>query len=214
MIRASWRMLCFCLFTGLLTQSSMTAIAQSGSNSRPRIANGEPAKAPKLPDIRAGDFRPPVLLTFRYDLLPMPLTLTTDLGPTDPATLLQNAIAKRIGVRYRYRGIDDRGYDCSGFVWSVFKETGADFERGPAHTLWRQLPEATDSETRQFGTLVFFNRLRHVGIVRDGESFYHASRSKGVKISSFSGYWKRRITGFRRAPAPILPEHLISASHE
>lgn len=214
MIRASRRMLCLCLFTGLLTQSSITAKAQAGSNPLPRIANGEPAKAPRLPDIHTGDFRPPVLPTVRYDLLPPPLIFTTDPGLTDISTLLQNAIVKRLGVRYRYRGVDDRGYDCSGFVWSVFKETGADFERGPARTLWRQLPEATDSETRQFGTLVFFNRLRHVGIVLDGESFYHASRSKGVKLSRFSGYWKRRITGFRRAPAPILPQRLISASHE
>src|SRR5262245_11987934 len=214
MIRASRRILCFCLFIGLLTQPNMTAKAQAGSNVSPRIASGAPAKTPRLPDISAGDFKPPVLPTFRYDLLPPPFIFTPDLGLTDPATLLQNAIVKRLGVRYRYHGVDDRGYDCSGFVWSVFKDTGAVFERGPARELWRQLPEATGSETRQFGTLVFFNRLRHVGIVRDGESFYHASRSKGVKLSPFDGYWKRRITGFRRAPALILPRHLISASNE
>jgi hypothetical protein len=207
-------MLCFCLFMGLLTQSSIAAKAQTGSNPFPRIANAEPARAPQLPDIRTGDFRPPGLPTFRYDLLPPPLIFTADLGLTDLATLLQSAIAKRLGVRYRYRGVDDRGYDCSGFVWSVFKETGAEFERGPASTLWRQLPVATDSETIQFGTLVFFNGLRHVGIVRDGESFYHASRSKGVKLSSFSGYWKRRVTGFRRAPAPILPQYLTPSPHK
>src|SRR5215813_4522805 len=214
MIRASRRMLCLCLFTGLMTQTSMTAIAQSGSNPFPRDAISKQAKAPQLPDIRTGDFKPPVLPAIRTELLPPPLIFSADLGLTDLATLLQNAIAKRLGVRYRYRGVDDRGYDCSGFVWSVFKETGADFERGPASSLWRQLPEATNSETRQFGTLVFFNRLKHVGIVRDGETFYHASRTKGVKLSRFSGYWMRRITGYRRAPAPILPQYLISMPHD
>ena len=207
-------MLCFCLFTGLLTQSSMTAKAQAGLNLRPRSVKGQSSKAPQLPNIETGDFRPPVLPKIRYDLLPLPLVLTVEMGPTDPATLLQNAIAKRLGVRYRYRGVDDRGYDCSGFVWSVYKESGVDFERGPARMLWSQLPVATNAETRQFGTLVFFNKLRHVGIVLDGEYFYHASRSKGVKLSRFSDYWKRRITGFRRAPAPILPQHLISATNE
>ena len=213
MIRAFRRMLCICLFTGLLTQTSMTVKAQAGSNTRPRIAKSEPVKAPQLPDINTGNFKPPVLPRIRYDLLP-PLILPANLAPSGPAILLQNAIAKRLGVRYRYHGTDDRGYDCSGFVWSVFNETGAEFERGPARSLWSQLPEAKGSETRQFGTLVFFNGLRHVGIVLDGESFYHASRSKGVKLSSFSGYWKQRITGFRRAPPPTLPRQLNSAPPE
>ena len=148
------------------------------------------------------------------DNLPAPFGFTYHPDPVDQTTLLQNAIAKRLGVRYRYRGVDDRGYDCSGFVWSVFKETGADFERGPARSLWVQLPEAKDSETRQFGTLVFFNRLKHVGIVRDGETFYHASRTKGVKLSRFSGYWIRRITGYRRAPATIIPPLSIIEPHK
>lgn len=213
MIRAFRRMLCFCLFTGLLTQSSMTVKAQAGSNQRPRIANRGLVKAPQLPDINTGNFRPPALPKIRYDLIAPTLIFRANGGPanprsSDPATLLKNAITKRLGVRYRYHGTDDRGYDCSGFVWSVFKETGADFERGPARNLWRQLPVARGSETRQFGTLVFFNGLRHVGIVLDGESFYHASRSNGVMLSSFSGYWKRRITGFRRAPGPIFPRRL------
>jgi cell wall-associated NlpC family hydrolase len=124
----------------------------------------------------------------------------------DTAAMLQSAIARRLGVRYRFHGVDDRGYDCSGFVWRVFQDAGADFERVAARTLWRQLPQATVEETAQFGTLVFFNGLRHVGIVRDAYSFYHASRSHGVTVSSFSGYWGRRVTGFRRAPIYVLPE--------
>ncbi|MGE0130649.1 MAG: C40 family peptidase [Blastocatellales bacterium] len=153
-----------------------------------------------MPEVNPGDFTSLVPPTFRYDLFQAPLIL-----PTDAAGLLQNAILKRLGVRYRYFGADDRGYDCSGFVWSVFREIGADFERSAARTLWHQLPEAVGTETRQFGTLVFFNGLKHIGIVRDEVSFYHASRSRGVTISRFSGYWKRRVTGFRRAPMPIFP---------
>lgn len=200
MIQAFRRMLCFCLFGGLLTCSSLTAKAQVSSNVFPRIANGEYAKLPQMPEVNPGDFTSLVLPTYRYDLLPAPFIL-----PTDAATLLENAITKRLGVRYRYYGMDDRGYDCSGFVWRVFRETGADFERGAARTLWRQLPEAVGAETRQFGTLVFFNGLKHIGIVRDAESFYHASRSRGVTLSRFSSYWQKRITGFRRSPSPIFP---------
>jgi cell wall-associated NlpC family hydrolase len=48
--------------------------------------------------------------------------------------------------------------------------------------------------------------LKHVGIVRDANTFFHASSSKGVTISEFAGYWEKRITGFRRAPLAMLPE--------
>jgi hypothetical protein len=116
------------------------------------------------------------------------------------SVLLKGAIVRRLGIRYRFDGVDDRGYDCSGFVWSVFRDAGADFERTNARNLWQQLPKATKEETKQFGTLVFFRRLKHVGIVRDAESFYHASRSQGVTISYFDDYWRKRITGYRRAP--------------
>jgi len=200
MIRAFRRMLCFCLFAILLTHSSVTAEAQVSSNVFLRIVNGEHAKSPQMPEVIPGDFTSLVLPAFRYDLLQPPNIL-----PTDAAALLENAIARRLGVRYRYYGADDRGYDCSGFVWSVFRDAGAGFERSAARTLWYQLPEAVGAETRQFGTLVFFNGLKHIGIVRDEETFYHASRSRGVTVSRFSGYWERRVTGFRRSPTQIFP---------
>jgi uncharacterized protein YycO len=119
---------------------------------------------------------------------------------------LQGAILKRLGIRYKFNGSDDDGYDCSGFVWRVYQEIGADFDRAPARTLWGRFPAATGDETRQFGTLVFFNGLSHVGIVRDAETFYHSSRTQGVMVSSFSGYWGKRITGYRRPPFPLAPQ--------
>ncbi len=200
MINAFRRMLCFCLFAGLLIQARLIAQAQINPSALTRIANGEDAKLPPLPQINADVFTSLVLPVFRYDFLQPPFAFNSD-----TASLLQNAIHKRMGIRYRFYGADDRGYDCSGFVWRVFSEAGADFERVAARTLWRQLPEPALEETSRFGTLVFFNGLRHIGIVRDADSFYHASRSQGVVISRFAGYWGRRITGFRRAPAPYFP---------
>jgi cell wall-associated NlpC family hydrolase len=124
----------------------------------------------------------------------------------DPASVLRSAILNKLGIRYRFFGTDDKGYDCSGFVWRVFQETGIDFQRVAARTLWSQLPEAVGDETKQFGTLVFFNDLKHVGIVRDANSFYHSSSSKGVTVSEFAGYWEQRIIGYRRAPLSLLPQ--------
>lgn len=112
--------------------------------------------------------------------------------------LLYQAIQQRLGLPYRSSGVDDRGYDCSGFVWRVYKEAGIDLKRTSARTLWEQLPEAKEDEQGEFGTLVFFNDLSHVGIVRDPYSFYHVSSSQGVVRSFYSEYWGERIKGYRR----------------
>lgn len=113
---------------------------------------------------------------------------------------IYSAIQARLGAPYRPSGTDERGYDCSGFVWSVFQAAGIDLTRTSARTLWQTLPEATEEEATQFGTLVFFRDLNHVGIVRDEYSFYHASTSQGVVRSFYSGYWADRVIGFRRVP--------------
>ncbi len=126
----------------------------------------------------------------------------------DPSSQLRSAIMNKLGIRYRFYVTDDKGYDCSGFVWRVFQEAGANFQRVAARSLWSQLPEATEGEKKQFGTLVFFNDLHHVGIVRDDKTFYHSSSSKGVTVSEISGYWEKRITGYRRAPVAMIPQLL------
>lgn len=115
---------------------------------------------------------------------------------------LENAIGDKLGIRYRFAGVDDSGYDCSGLVWRVFSEAGLNFDRAPARALWTLFPQATETERREFGTLVFFNGLNHVGIVRDAFSFYHASRTQGVVLSYFAGYWEKRITGYRVVNGP------------
>lgn len=116
--------------------------------------------------------------------------------------LLYEAIIDRIGIPYRSNGVDDKGYDCSGFVWRVYQEAGIDFKRSSARMLWESLPEPDDGDETEFGTLVFFRDLGHVGIVRDAYSFYHVSSSKGVERAFFAGYWGERITGFRKIPLP------------
>lgn len=112
---------------------------------------------------------------------------------------LQKEIVTRLGIPYKTAGVDERGFDCSGFVWRVFHESGVDFERSSTRRLWEILPEATLREQSQFGTVVFFRGLNHVGIVRDENTFYHVSSSQGVTVSEFSGYWEERLVGFRSA---------------
>jgi len=112
-----------------------------------------------------------------------------------------NAITARLGIPYRYGSEGPNRYDCSGFVWSVFKDAGFGFDRSSAASYWNQFEPVTGDDRYKFGTLVFFNGLGHVGIVADKDGFYQASSSKGITYSKFEGYWEKRITGFRRVPA-------------
>ena len=51
-----------------------------------------------------------------------------------------------------------------------------------------------------FGNVVFFNNLKHCGIVDTPETFYHAAVSVGTHQSRFSPVWRRRICGVRAMP--------------
>lgn len=115
--------------------------------------------------------------------------------------MLLAAIENRIGTPYVWGASGPTGFDCSGFVWSVFRSANISFERTNARTLWSRFAPASESERGRFGTLVFFKDLTHVGIVADDRGFYHASSSQGVTYSLFDEYWSSRIDGFRVIPA-------------
>jgi cell wall-associated NlpC family hydrolase len=116
---------------------------------------------------------------------------------------LMNAIDARLGSPYVWGATGPHVFDCSGFVWSSFRETGINFTRMSARNLWSIFPAPREEEKFKFGTLVFFNGLTHVGIVADEHGFYHASRHKGVVYQPFNDYYLRRIDGFRRVPLPM-----------
>ena len=128
--------------------------------------------------------------------------------PTGRMTFVEqsmlSAIEERLGTPYRLGATGPSRYDCSGFVWSVFQQAGVSFERTPVRSLWAEFAPPTEDEKYKFGTLVFFNNLRHVGIVADENGFYHASTSHGVMYSRFDDYWTKRIVGFRRVPMTTL----------
>lgn len=94
------------------------------------------------------------------------------------------------------------GFDCSGLVSFVYKESAGIRITGSAADMARQTRpiEATQAAP---GDLVFFNTLgsafSHVGIYIGDEKFIHAENEKtGVKTSNMSSrYWARRFEGFR-----------------
>ena len=113
---------------------------------------------------------------------------------------IMSSIQSKIGIPYRYGSNGPNTYDCSSFVWSVFQQGGIFFERSSARSYWANFEPVYGNDRYKFGTLVFFNRLGHVGIVADANGFYHASSSKGITYSPFAGYWEKRVVGFRRIP--------------
>ena len=117
--------------------------------------------------------------------------------------LMTAAIDERLGARYVWGATGPSAFDCSGFVWSIFKSAGIDFERGSARTLWSRFTAPAPADQYKFGTLVFFSNLAHVGVVADEHGFYHASRHHGVVYSPFNDYWLARIDGFRQVPMPV-----------
>lgn len=114
---------------------------------------------------------------------------------------LMSAIQAKIGIPYLYGANGPNRYDCSSFVWKVFQDAGIFFTRTSARTFWNQFEPVYGDDRFKFGTLVFFNKLGHVGIVADENGFYQASSSKGITYSKFAGYWEKRIVGYRRIPA-------------
>jgi hypothetical protein len=112
-----------------------------------------------------------------------------------------------IGKPYRYGGTEPTGFDCSGLVYLVYREsTGARSPR-TVDGLWRWM-EAIPKSELQAGDLVFFRNegvVDHVGIYIGDWSFVHAVSDRQYPVvikSSFNEpYWAARFAGAGR----VLP---------
>jgi len=128
-------------------------------------------------------------------------TLVLALALADAAAL-EESIGQKLGRPYVWGASGVRSYDCSGFVWRAFLDAGVLFKRTTARKLYFSLPAATGEQRSRFGTLVFFDQVHHVGIVRNGDEFYHASTSHGTRRESFGPYWRRLVSGWRSIGGP------------
>ncbi|MFN2597717.1 MAG: C40 family peptidase [Pyrinomonadaceae bacterium] len=189
---------CLLLCTLAASATAQTEFSRPRQVARTFTPDGQPAfendiflvseAAPALPEASKTEITKPTLSPLR--------TLQFN-------SLLMSAIERRLGSPYVYGATGPNVFDCSGFVWSVFQSAGVSFERVSARSLWNQYAPPSEDEKYKLGTLVFFNNLKHVGIVADANGFYHASSSHGVEYSPFNDYWTSRIVGFRRIPVPM-----------
>ncbi|MCA1065404.1 LysM peptidoglycan-binding domain-containing protein [Rossellomorea sp. AcN35-11] len=125
--------------------------------------------------------------------------------PETPASFsidkLLSEATSHMGTPYVWGGSLPGGFDCSGFIYYVFKEAGAD-------SIKRLNSEGYYSRsyyvnTPQPGDLVFFENtykkgISHLGIYLGNNEFIHAG-DHGVQITSLdNSYWKSKFDGFKR----------------
>lgn len=98
---------------------------------------------------------------------------------------------KFLGVKYVWGGKTPSGFDCSGFVSYVFKNSVGVNLTAYTKTMATQ-GKTISKKNAMKGDIVFFDKNEHVGILVDGDHFIHAPHTGDVvKISQFSGYYSQ-----------------------
>jgi cell wall-associated NlpC family hydrolase len=113
-----------------------------------------------------------------------------------------NIINKHIGIPYKYGGKDERGFDCSGFVSFIYRQS-QNIAISSSSVDQYKLGKSVSQNDLKVGDLVFFNTTgripSHVGIYIGNNSFAHASSTIGVSVVSLkSSYYVNRYVGARR----------------
>jgi cell wall-associated NlpC family hydrolase len=115
---------------------------------------------------------------------------------------LRTVVAAHLGKPYVWGATGLKSFDCSGFLWRVMTDAGVLVKRTTARKYYMCLPKVDDSVRGQFGTVVFFDCMKHCGIVADAAGFYHAQLSRGTNLSPLRPYWRPKVCGYRGLPAP------------
>ncbi|HLQ77946.1 MAG TPA: NlpC/P60 family protein [Terriglobia bacterium] len=123
-------------------------------------------------------------------------------GISDFLSGIKAAIQRNLGRPYVWGSTGLKSYDCSGFVWRVMSENGILVKRTTARKFYMMLKPASKEEQGKFGTIVFFDDLKHMGIIESPRSFYHAQVSVGTNLSEMNSFWRTKVYGYRRMPLP------------
>lgn len=136
-----------------------------------------------------------------------PYTYTSAKGLSHERKALLDEAVSWVGTPYKYGGAEKgEGTDCSGFVLRVYLDvTQIKMPRSSAQQ-WEFCTPLKPSHIH-CGDLVFFatgsdpEKVSHVGMMLDSESFIHSSSSKGVIVTPLSSpWWNARIIGYGKVP--------------
>ncbi|MCX8122948.1 MAG: C40 family peptidase [Spirochaetes bacterium] len=108
-----------------------------------------------------------------------------------------NTATQYIGTPYRHGGTTPTGFDCSGYVYFVYKKNGILIPRSTQQQYLKghKIPY----KMVQPGDLLFFkinmDDISHVGIYIGNDTFVHApSSGKHIRYDSINNpYWKKRF---------------------
>jgi cell wall-associated NlpC family hydrolase len=132
------------------------------------------------------------------------LAFQADNPKTEPSgndNNLKLVIDRHLGKPYVWGASGLKGFDCSGFVWRVLNDNGIYMKRTTARKLYMSLPKTSADKRWNFGNIVFFDNLKHCGIVCSRDTFYHAESTIGTNLSRFRPYWQKKIVDVRQVPA-------------
>lgn len=117
------------------------------------------------------------------------------------ADFLIEAALRNLGIKYRRGGASKKGFDCSGLIFTTYKELDITLPRS-SHEQAKTGTKVKRSEAQK-GDLIFFstnNRgtISHVGMIteifEDEIKFIHSSTHQGVIVSSTSeSYYAKRF---------------------
>jgi lipoprotein Spr len=121
-------------------------------------------------------------------------SVTSNKKEDNTKTIVKDLIytaSENIGVRYKAGGTTNKGYDCSGLVFTTFSSENIKLPRTSLEQ--SKIGEVINRNKAKKGDLIFFktnrsSQINHVGliveIISEEIKFIHSSTSKGVIISS------------------------------
>jgi len=111
---------------------------------------------------------------------------------------------KYLGRPYKYGATGPNSFDCSGFVYAVYKEVGIKIPRTSIAQSKIKGKKLSINELREGDLLSFDTSLKghinHSGIYIGDHKFIHASsgRAYSVTISSLDGWYKDKFRWGKR----------------